>query len=254
MIVEAHLTEDHPQFGRWIEVMKSPSVLGVVTIADSLAQVFRGAGVDGDKILVWPDAVDPSEFGRQPSKADARARVALTPDEPIVMYVGQMYPGKGADLLVEVGKILPDVRIVLVGGRGDDLARVQQLARRSSNVEVRGSVPRSEVPTYLAAADVLALPTNSIAVKTSWLSPLKLFEYMGSHRPIVSTDLAFVRSILHPDNSTLVEADRPEAFAEGIREVLDNPVRGEQRAARAAADVLAYTWEARVRAILERFI
>ena len=59
-------------------------------------------------------------------------------------------------------------------------------------------------------ADVLALPNPSSAISREFTSPLKLFEYMASGRPIVASDLPSLREVLADGrNALLVEPATP---------------------------------------------
>ena len=75
---------------------------------------------------------------------------------------------------------------------------------------------------------------------------------MAAKKPIVATDLPSIREVLHNGrNAILVEPDNPEALAEGIKRVLDNPELANSIAAQARKDVEDYTWEKRSKKILQ---
>jgi glycosyltransferase involved in cell wall biosynthesis len=115
------------------------------------------------------------------------------------------------------------------------------------NFRLQGFVPPTQVPTYLAAADVLVLPnTAKAAISRLYTSPLKLFEYMAAQRPIVASDLPSLRDILTPQhNAVLVTPDDPTALAAGIAQVLADPHLAERLTRQAAEDVKQYSWEQR---------
>jgi glycosyltransferase involved in cell wall biosynthesis len=83
-----------------------------------------------------------------------------------------------------------------------------------------------------------------------YMSPLKLFEYMASKRPIVASDLPSIREILNEQNSVLVEPDNPEKLAEGIKRILADNNFAEKISNQAFQDVQQYTWQKRVEQIL----
>jgi glycosyltransferase involved in cell wall biosynthesis len=77
------------------------------------------------------------------------------------------------------------------------------------------------MPVYLGLANVLVSPrTGGDNI------PLKIFDYMASGRAIVATDIAAHRAILNPDRALLVDPT-PEALAEGILHLLDDPGQAE---------------------------
>ena len=198
-----------------------------------------------------------------------RARVAVVPDGTAVTassaedagrtpppaftigYAGHLYPWKGADLVIEAVTALPGARGLIVGGHESepDLARLKQLALEldcASRVTFTGPVPPPEVARRLREADVLILPNRRSAISTEFTSPLKLFEYMASGRPIVASDLPAFREILRDgENALLVEAGNPQALVAGITRIKNDPALGARLARQAAEDVRDYTWARR---------
>ena len=168
-------------------------------------------------------------------------------------YAGHLYPWKGVDLVIEAVAALPDTRGLIVGGHEQepDLARVNGLRRRQLTAprasRSRACLPPAEVAARLREADVLALPNPASAISTRFTSPLKLFEYMASGRPIVASDLPS-----HPRSAPRRReraARRRRAIAQaltaGIRRLRDDPALGARLARRAREDVARYTWERR---------
>jgi glycosyltransferase involved in cell wall biosynthesis len=102
-----------------------------------------------------------------------------------------------------------------------------------------GERPSTEIPAYLAACDVLVSP-RSRGTNT----PLKIYQYLRSGKPIVATRLLTHTQVLSDETSILTGAT-PAEFAEGILAALDDPERAAVvgRAARALADT-KYTYEA----------
>jgi glycosyltransferase involved in cell wall biosynthesis len=92
-----------------------------------------------------------------------------------------------------------------------------------------GQQPAREIPSFVQACDVLVSPrirgTNT---------PLKIYSYLRSGKPILATDLLTHTQVLTPDISALV-APEPEAFAEALAALLDDPPARAVLAARARA-------------------
>ena len=88
-------------------------------------------------------------------------------------------------------------------------------------------------------------------VETSrYMSPLKIFEYMSSKRPIVCSNHGVLREVLNDDNAILVEPDSATAWIEAVGKLRDKRLRDKiaQKAYRDFVD--HYTWKARANMVL----
>ena len=166
-------------------------------------------------------------------------------------------------MLLETARILnfqfPDSKqlFVFVGGTGKELEDFRNKADGLKNVLVLGHKPYIDIPRYLKAADVLALPNSGISQDARFAiysqkdtSPIKLFEYMASGTPIIASCLPSIREILNEENAFLVLADSPEAFLVGIEKILDDTKYAESIAMGAKKESAHYTWIARAERIL----
>jgi glycosyltransferase involved in cell wall biosynthesis len=153
--------------------------------------------------------------------------------------------------VVEAVAALPDTRGLIVGGHEQepDLARVKEVAAAldcASRITFTGMIPPADVAARLREADVLILPNPRSAISSDFTSPLKLFEYMASGRPIVASDLPALREILRQEeNALLVDAGNPPALVAAIRRIKDDPALGARLARQAQADVREFTWNRR---------
>jgi len=210
------------------------------------------AGYPASNIIVAPDAVDINMFDIRVSKKEARARTGLPADKYIVLYTGAIdEPWKGVGVLYDAAKQLSeDYLCVIVGGKPHYVGHFNSLHPPLSNFLLVGHRPHNEIPLYMAAADVLVLPNSAEAeISRVATSPMKLFEYMASGRPIVASDLPSIREILNNGNALLVAPDDSEALASGIQSAVANPNPTETRVAESRKDVSAHTWDNRATAV-----
>jgi glycosyltransferase involved in cell wall biosynthesis len=176
-------------------------------------------------------------------------------------YVGQLYPWKGAGLVLDVAARVPEARVVIVGGQTNwtqddpDIAALAERARElgvADRVELRGHVPYDRVPSVLAAASVALLPLPDEPVARLFTSPLKLFDYMAAGVPIVASDLPALREVLrHEENALLARPDDPDAFAAAVQRLFVDPALAARLGRQARTDVEAYSWDARAHALLD---
>ena len=173
-------------------------------------------------------------------------------DHPFTIgYAGHLYPWKGVDLVIDAVAALKDTRGLIVGGheKEPDLARVKARAEQlhcAARVTFTGLLPPADVAARLRQADVLTLPNPASAISSTFTSPLKLFEYMASGRPIVASDLPALREILRDgENALLVEPGNPQALTAGILRIKNDAALGQRLAAQAITDAAQFTWARR---------
>jgi glycosyltransferase involved in cell wall biosynthesis len=250
----------------------------IIVITQKLKELFVEQGIPEERILVAPDGVDIEKFDVQCSKFDAREKLGLLKDKKIVLYTGHLYKWKGANVLAESSKYLPeDTEIYFVGGTEQDIEQFKHftsnvepslipkelqgaqlpvctsnLEPRTSNLNIIGHRPHSEIPYWLRAADVLVLPNSGKDdISKYWTSPIKMFEYMASKKPIIASDLPSIREVLNDSNAVLVDSDNPKALAEGIKKILQNPEFSAKISYCALEDVQGYSWHKRTDKIIE---
>lgn len=249
---EAH-TFPTSEMGLRLQRWMLPRLAGLGVLTHPLAQEYIDIGANPARIHILPDAADVGRFNRI-SQAQARQQLNLPANQPIAMYVGQMYAWKGMENLLEAARHMPDIHLYLVGGTPEELPRVQAMASKEGfhNLHFAGYVPPAQVPSWLAAADVLILPNSAkTAISRNHTSPLKLFEYMAAHRPIVATDIPSLRDILTDgENARLVPPDNGAALAQAVQYLIATPERAHAQADRALQDVQAHTWEKRAERII----
>ena len=208
----------------------------VITICQELQDTVHDMGVGDRAILienVMGGDVDPAPG---PGRDSLRAAWGLTPDQPVVLYTGTFEQYQGLDLLLEASVRLaakvPDVAVLVVGGAPEQVAAMEARARDAGAPLVfTGQRPPVEIPHFVDACDVLVSPRIS-----GTNTPLKIYSYLRSGRPIVATNLRTHTQVLSPDSAVLVEPDAA-SLAAGLAGVLLDP--GEGRRVAAGAQALA---------------
>jgi len=258
LVLEEHTFPHRGGWGAWLHLWASRHADRLVVITEGLRERYVAAGIPAERVLVAPDGVDLARFENMPDRDEACRRIGLPLGKPIVGYVGRFHTlgmSKGLDTLVEAAALLreQDIGIVLcfVGGPKESFPVPRELAHRhglpTDSLILVDRVPLLEVPLYMRAFDVCAMPFPWTEHYAYYMSPLKMFEYMASGTPIVATDLPSVREVLRDgENAVLVAPDEPRALATGIERMLGSVESAARIGRRARDDVARHTWTERV--------
>lgn len=207
----------------WLERLMIGGSKVVIVICPDLADTARRVRSDVPTVLIEnaPGSGDAPVAG---SGAAIRASLGLMAETPVALYTGTFERYQGLDLLyaamAKVRARKPDARLVMVGGTAAQVAKANEQVRALGIEDVvlfTGQRPAEEIPSYLDAATLLVSPRSS-----GTNTPLKLYQYLRSARPIVATNLRTHTQVLSRHTAVLVEPT-PEAMAEGMLRVFDDP-------------------------------
>lgn len=136
---------------------------------------------------------------------------------PIAGYTGTLHDQRlDLALIQEVAQLMPTVNFVFVGPNYLSEDQTKQLTALP-NILILGAKPYTDLPRYVAAFDLCITP-HKVSSFTESLDPLKLYEYMSTGKPIVSTACAGFREL-----EPLVKiASTSKTFAEAILQALDS--------------------------------
>lgn len=234
-------------------ILGSKHLKNMVFISDQLRswykQRYPQAILNKDRLL--PDAAD--AFVKPGVSAELRGTSSCK-----VGYLGHLYRGKGGETIVALAQAMPDVDFHVVGGRPEDITRLE-LQGVGPNVFFYGHVAHRETKRYLQAFDIVLAPyaqqvhlAHTNVDIGQWMSPLKLFEYMSASKPIIASDLAVLREILsHEHNALLAEPENIESWVGCVRTLMNNPDLKKSIAAQALNDFeRKYTWRKRAEQVV----
>ncbi|HEU0022068.1 MAG TPA: glycosyltransferase family 4 protein [Dehalococcoidia bacterium] len=212
------------RFFDWMEHRVINSSNAVITICPALEE--HVTQINGQVPQVMIENMDTSADPALILKVDVEALAAAHPGlegRRIVLYAGTFEAYQGIDLLVEsAGEIVrqcENVMFVMVGGKPAQVEFYQRLVDSKGlgdHFHFTGTRPPEEIPIFIKLAHVLVSPrvegTNT---------PLKIYSYLQSGKPIVATDLYTHTQVLNRDVAVLVTPSAA-GLAEGILSVLEN--------------------------------
>lgn len=212
----------------------------VITICQELQDTVEEMGVGERALLIENVMGGDVEDAPSLAPAEVRQRWQIPDAAPLALYTGTFEAYQGVELLIQASARLavthPHMRVLVVGGEPVQVERARAAAAAagaSSLMVFTGQQPARDIPAYVQACDLLVSPrirgTNT---------PLKIYSYLRSGKPIVATDLLTHTQVLSHDVARLVPVDAA-ALASAIADLLDRPderTRLATAAAKLAAD------------------
>lgn len=194
----------------------------VIAVSHAMAERVVSLGVPRERVVAQHNGVEGETFAIRPM-AEARARVGIDHQGPVIVYVGNVKIGKGVKVLVEAMAPLvrrhgrSDALLCVVGSGEADAeiaARVRELGL-SKHVRLAGRQLHTEVPYWISAGDVFCLPSYMEGC------PNVVLEALASGRPVVATNVGGIPELVKDGvTGELVPPGDPEALADGLAKAL----------------------------------
>ena len=206
----------------------------VIVICPSLEDTVRGIDPDACTVLIENAPGSADDRATPADAAGIRRRSGLPPSAPVILYTGTFEAYQGLDLLYQavshVRTAVPAARLLVAGGQPDQIEKARRQCRAAGIEDITifaGERPSEEMAAYLLACDVLVSP-RSRGTNT----PLKIYQYLRSGKPIVATRLLTHTQVLS-DETAILTGPTPREFADGIIAALQDPARAAAVGARA---------------------
>lgn len=223
-------------------------------LAERYQHIFKNFGT-GD-IVVAHDCADPVDSREVPiMDAPWPGRLARTQ----VGYIGQLYKGRGVDLIIRIAQELESHDFHIIGGSEEDIRHWKGVAINLPNLHFHGYIENALGNAYRAKMDILLAPYQKKVAAggnkgdiSAYLSPMKLFEYMASGRAIIASNTSAISEILEDHHDALlVQADDDHEWISAILKLEDTELR--QTLGQNARDKLEsqYTWKKRAIDVLK---
>jgi glycosyltransferase involved in cell wall biosynthesis len=208
----------------WAERVTVKGSDAVIVVCPYLKDVV--SGIDREKPCFLIENSPLAESGEEVSEEERlRTRRELGLEEALVIqYSGTFEAYQGLPLLYEAFRIAaekaPLARLLMVGGTSPQVEEAKREIARygiGGRVVFTGQRPPSEMPRYLAISDVLVSPRSS-----GTNTPLKIYSYLRSGKPIVATRLLTHTQVLDDECAALTEPT-PEAFGAALLALAGDP-------------------------------
>ena len=218
-----------PWLYEWLERRAFSQMQKIFAVRQSAVQRYRRLYPQfADRFAFIPTWVDstvfmpsPSDSSRTLTRAALRRQIGISPDAPLLVFVGRLDQQKDPLLLIESLKLsvaaVPNLHLAIVGdgvlrSRVEEVVRVHGL---TAQVHFLGVRPPLEIAEILRAADLYVLCSAYEGM------PIALLEALATGLPVVCTDVGEVRLVVHDGINGQISAARdPRSFADTILKVL----------------------------------
>lgn len=220
---------------------------GLVVINNYLLDLYKDKGIN--KLCLAHDGVSLNEYKKisnyefQPKKKEFK-----------VVYTGSLFFWKGVYSLIDSIQYLPEnFKIIFIGGSSQYLVDFKKYVKtnvKDERIEIFPHMPKKDLLPFIEAADVLVLPNSAKDKMSLYTSPIKMFEYMASKRPIVASSLTSIKEILRDnENAILFNPDDSRDLASKILNAVNMDCQS--LVDNAYDNVKKYTWDFRASQIKE---
>ncbi len=205
----------------------------LLSVSKSLCRNMAELGMDAEKIAVHYTGCDLDRF-LPGDRAAGKAKLGVA--GPLVVSLGALIPRKGHALVIEAMAELPGMTLLVVGAGQDHAQLTELVCARGLEGRVRllGNLPHAQLPGILAAADVMALASESEGLANAWV------EALACGTPVVTPNIDGAPEVIdRPEAGRLLQVRTPAAIAAAIRAIMADPPS--PSAVRACAE--RFTWQ-----------
>jgi glycosyltransferase involved in cell wall biosynthesis len=210
----------------WLRRLALRQAAAAVTVCCALSDIARAENPAIRVFEINDVPIDSANRQPEPERLAAlRAQLGLA-GRRLVVYTGNYDRRQGLPELIEAMAAVrarhPECLLLVVGGEPEQVAAMQARIEAdglAEAVRLIGARPPDTMPEYMGLAEVLVSPRLE-----PYTTPLKIFSYMASGRPIVATDLPTHTQVLDGDAAILVPPT-PAGLAAGILCALEDPPR-----------------------------
>ena len=235
IILEQH---SFPSKISYLHKLMLHSVKRFIVLTSFIKKRFMEIGVPEGKILIAPDGVDLNKFGNFAGDFEIKG---LSEKDFVYGYIGTlktMGMEKGIAISLKALTLLPvGYKFLVVGGEKIDVEYYKNMSIDlgvSDRVIFTGEISYSNISKYATKCDVFVAPFPENEHYNFYMSPLKIFEYMASKKPIIATNLPSLREVLTDgENALLIPVGHTQALADAIIKLKENPEYGRKIAEKA---------------------
>jgi len=213
----------------FIEKLLSKYTQKIICCSEAVREfVTNNEKIDPSKTVVIYNGVDEERFSHFNNISSIREEIGIEPNDPILGTVSSLAPHKGHLYMIQAApKILEAFSSTKFLFVGDGVLK-EELENQVKNLDITSNViftgTRKNIPELLNLMDIFVLPSSS----REGLG-IAIIEAMAAEKPVVATDIGGIPEVVENGKTgILVPPKNPEALAQAIIELLNNPGKAEE--------------------------
>lgn len=221
---------------QFIEEEVSRKSTRLITVSNAMKRTYVERGIDPRKIFVVPDGTDEKLFNPSVDGKGIRKRLGLG-GRQVTIFIGDAKYSDGVDILARSFKQVAERKRyakLLIVGQASNSRELRKLARDlnlEDSIVFVEPVKNTEIPQYIAAADVGVMPLRNTLNNNLYFS-FKLFEYWATGKPVVVSRVETISTVVkNGKNGLLVEPENERELADALLLVLKDPVKAKKMGA-----------------------
>lgn len=213
-----------------LELWTYRQAMQVVVVSQGFKENLVQRGVLDTKVNVIRNGADIEHFSPGGDPIPGRNRLSAESDETLVLYVGAHGLSQGLETVIEAAQLVKDrpIRIALVGEGARRQALLADVASRGlTKVTMLPGVPRHDVPSLLAAADICLVPLRDLPLFSTFV-PSKMFEYLAAGKAVIGAVRGETAELLEAAGALVVSPGDAAALSEAIAELANDRANRER--------------------------
>jgi glycosyltransferase involved in cell wall biosynthesis len=238
----------------WLEEGFRHRAQAVTVTSRTLYDRAVGLGVPASRVHYVPSGANVRTVTVR-DRTECRRSLGIPIDAPVACFVGFVqYDLELAIRAFAVARArVPYSRLLIVGSRNRDAARLVQQLDMAAHVHDFGARPFEDIPGFLGAADVLLLPMSDNLMNRA-RGPIKLGDYLAAGRAIVANPVGDLVEVFERDDVGLLADATPDAYGAAIAELLADRERSASMGCRARQVAeQKYAWRLLAPALLDLY-
>ena len=220
------------QLTKKYEKFVTSNVTKVLCSAPQLINYAIKMGAKEKNAEYFPLGFDPQVFKPMIKDQQLAHDLGISDNDKVILFVGTLYEFSGLENIIQNFEIIKnkakDIKFLIIGG-GENFEKIKSLANKKkldTEVILTNFKPQHEIPKFISLADVCINPFEINKITDS-IIPIKIFEYLGCGKPVLSTPLKGTMELLSEEDFGIIYSPF-DTFVENLSNLLDNTEKLEE--------------------------